>query len=241
MNRKTHQIHTQYITWLLVCKITEMLISADRQSFLNTSKWIDEVRTERGGDVIVVLVGNKTDLVDKRWPVLSISLSCGLVQADTTCECLMLTPHSLQTSVHWGRGEQVERTQRHVHRNQRESRVQHQGQVQIFRWHTSLSLSFSQMLWCNAIALDAFVCTSPLNFLIHAAAVPQDRRGAAGDGDALVGQAGGHGGREPEADLQPVQLAAAGGEWMRMLETALALHIRSRLWQAWCYCYAVFQ
>lgn len=63
----------------------------------------------------------------------------------------------------------------------------------------------------------------------RAAAVPQDRRGAAGDGDALVGQAGGHGGREPEADLQPVQLAAAGGEWMRMLETALALHIRSRL------------
>jgi len=39
---------------------------ANRQSFLNTSKWIDEVRTERGGDVIVVLVGNKTDLVDKR-------------------------------------------------------------------------------------------------------------------------------------------------------------------------------
>jgi Ras-related protein Rab-6A len=43
-----------------------MLIPADRQSFLNTSKWIDEVRTERGGDVIIVLVGNKTDLVDKR-------------------------------------------------------------------------------------------------------------------------------------------------------------------------------
>ncbi|KAF3577821.1 hypothetical protein DY000_02035987 [Brassica cretica] len=36
------------------------------QSFLNTAKWIDEVRTERGSDVIVVLVGNKTDLVDKR-------------------------------------------------------------------------------------------------------------------------------------------------------------------------------
>ena len=39
---------------------------ADRQSFQNTSKWIDEVRTERGGDVIIMLVGNKTDLVDKR-------------------------------------------------------------------------------------------------------------------------------------------------------------------------------
>lgn len=39
---------------------------ASRQSFLNTCKWIEEVRTERGSDVIIVLVGNKTDLVDKR-------------------------------------------------------------------------------------------------------------------------------------------------------------------------------
>ncbi|TQE11261.1 hypothetical protein C1H46_003267 [Malus baccata] len=39
---------------------------ADRQSFLNTNKWVEEVRTERGTDVIIVLVGNKTDLVDKR-------------------------------------------------------------------------------------------------------------------------------------------------------------------------------
>lgn len=38
----------------------------DRQSFISTSKWIEDVRTERGNDVIIVLVGNKTDLVDKR-------------------------------------------------------------------------------------------------------------------------------------------------------------------------------
>ena len=38
----------------------------NRQSFLNTNRWIEEVRTERGSDVIIVLVGNKTDLVDKR-------------------------------------------------------------------------------------------------------------------------------------------------------------------------------
>ncbi|KAF2566039.1 hypothetical protein F2Q68_00023932, partial [Brassica cretica] len=44
---------------------------ASRQSFLNTTKWIDEVRTERGSDVIVVLVGNKTDLVDKRYIMIS--------------------------------------------------------------------------------------------------------------------------------------------------------------------------
>ncbi|XLU28391.1 hypothetical protein S245_064457, partial [Arachis hypogaea] len=38
----------------------------DRQPFLNTTKWVEEVRQERGTDVIIVLVGNKTDLVDKR-------------------------------------------------------------------------------------------------------------------------------------------------------------------------------
>jgi len=35
-------------------------------SFNQTSKWIDDVRTERGNDVIIMLVGNKTDLQDKR-------------------------------------------------------------------------------------------------------------------------------------------------------------------------------
>jgi len=38
----------------------------NRTSFLNTSKWIDDVRAERGSDVVIVLVGNKTDLQDRR-------------------------------------------------------------------------------------------------------------------------------------------------------------------------------
>jgi Ras-related protein Rab-6A len=38
----------------------------DANSFHQTSKWIDDVRTERGTDVIIMLVGNKTDLSDKR-------------------------------------------------------------------------------------------------------------------------------------------------------------------------------
>lgn len=39
----------------------------DVNSFQQTSKWIDDVRTERGSDVIIMLVGNKTDLADKRY------------------------------------------------------------------------------------------------------------------------------------------------------------------------------
>lgn len=35
-------------------------------SFQQTNKWIEDVRAERGNDVIIMLVGNKTDLADKR-------------------------------------------------------------------------------------------------------------------------------------------------------------------------------
>ncbi|KAK0218093.1 GTP binding protein [Armillaria gallica] len=42
----------------------------NRQSFLSTTKWIDDVRSERGSDVIIVLVGNKADLSDKRQVTL---------------------------------------------------------------------------------------------------------------------------------------------------------------------------
>eukprot|EP00898_Chlorokybus_atmophyticus_P000681 jgi/Chlat1/1613/Chrsp127S01874 len=39
---------------------------SNRASFLNTTRWVEEVRAERGSDVIIMLVGNKTDLVDRR-------------------------------------------------------------------------------------------------------------------------------------------------------------------------------
>ncbi|SAM04007.1 hypothetical protein [Absidia glauca] len=39
---------------------------SNRESFMNTNKWIDDVRAERGNEAIVVLVGNKTDLNEKR-------------------------------------------------------------------------------------------------------------------------------------------------------------------------------
>lgn len=40
--------------------------SLGRASFANTAKWIEDVRAERGSDVVIMLVGNKTDLSDKR-------------------------------------------------------------------------------------------------------------------------------------------------------------------------------
>ena len=46
--------------------VVVVVVVADRASFLNTSKWIEDVRNERGNDVIMVLVGNKTDASEKR-------------------------------------------------------------------------------------------------------------------------------------------------------------------------------
>ena len=38
----------------------------NRASFLNSEKWIEDVRNERGADVVIMLVGNKTDLAERR-------------------------------------------------------------------------------------------------------------------------------------------------------------------------------
>ncbi|KAL7166666.1 hypothetical protein ACSBR2_037351 [Camellia fascicularis] len=66
---------------------------ASRQSFLNTSKWIEEVCTERGSDVIIVVVGNKTDLVDKRCTLPSqLQRSCeNYIQTPVPCLCSYLS------------------------------------------------------------------------------------------------------------------------------------------------------
>jgi Ras-related protein Rab-6A len=42
---------------------------SSKKTFEQTRKWIDDVRGERGTDVIVVLVGNKTDLGDSKREV----------------------------------------------------------------------------------------------------------------------------------------------------------------------------
>jgi len=91
----------------------------------------------------------------------------------------------------------------------------------------NIKVRFRFLQCLDAFALDGCIGLHLTIHCDHAAAVPQDRRGAAGDGDSLVGEAG-HGGREPEADLRPVQLAAAGGQWMRLLGTNSANSAHTR-------------
>lgn len=38
----------------------------NKTSFQNCDKWIEDVKSERGSDVVIMLVGNKTDMPDKR-------------------------------------------------------------------------------------------------------------------------------------------------------------------------------
>lgn len=52
--------------WLAKWYMVVWRCCEDANSFQQTSKWIDDVRTERGSDVLIMLVGNKTDLSDKR-------------------------------------------------------------------------------------------------------------------------------------------------------------------------------
>ncbi|KAI8142813.1 small GTP binding protein RAB6A [Fennellomyces sp. T-0311] len=74
---KFRSLIPSYIRDSSVCVVVYDI--SNRTSFLNTTKWIDDVRAERGKDVIIVLVGNKTDLNDRR----QVSVEEGENQAKT--------------------------------------------------------------------------------------------------------------------------------------------------------------
>lgn len=50
-------------------------LQLDETSFNNLSKWVEDVRNERGSDAILVIVGNKTDLEEKRFCLATVSQS----------------------------------------------------------------------------------------------------------------------------------------------------------------------
>jgi len=39
---------------------------SDSKTFAQTDRWVSDVRTQRGDEVVIILVGNKTDLNDRR-------------------------------------------------------------------------------------------------------------------------------------------------------------------------------
>ena len=47
--------------------LQNMSLYADDSSFHHTAKWVEDVRGERGKDVIIMLAGNKSDLDCKRF------------------------------------------------------------------------------------------------------------------------------------------------------------------------------
>jgi Ras-related protein Rab-6A len=77
---------------------------------MSTSKWIDDVRSERGNDVIIVLVGNKADLSDKRLvgspvyaPFIDPSFSCRQVTLEeATAKSTQLNVMFMETSAKAG-------------------------------------------------------------------------------------------------------------------------------------------
>jgi Ras-related protein Rab-6A len=54
---------------LLVTYRFILIYSKGSSSFQNVTRWIEYVREERGTDVIIALVGNKTDMADKRYSI----------------------------------------------------------------------------------------------------------------------------------------------------------------------------
>jgi Ras-related protein Rab-6A len=52
-------------------------VVVDRTSFNSTSKWIEDVRAERGDDVVLMLCGNKTDMPAER----KVSVEEGVAKA----------------------------------------------------------------------------------------------------------------------------------------------------------------
>ena len=60
-------------------------------SFQNTRKWLNDVRSERGNDVVIILVGNKTDLSDSRQVSTdegaALAKELGVLFIETSAKC----------------------------------------------------------------------------------------------------------------------------------------------------------
>ena len=187
---------------------------ADRQSFLNTSKWIEEVNTQRGGDVLIFLVGNKTDLVDKRFasvnPVIKIisvyysisidNVSRYKLKKQVSIFCMESTTSLLKLY--------SPDVTRKVSTDEGEAKAQEHGAMFI---ETSAKAGFnikvpspeyyffSPLSFTRRSPPLLIVDCSPNTWWDPAASVPQDRWIPSWNGRSLVSKAGRHGGHKPQA------------------------------------------
>lgn len=78
------------------------------------------MRTERGNDVIIMLVGNKTDLQDKRcWSRIIDLTNFRLISRISSKTFVSSVFQTAQTSLQRGRREEGEGAERDVYRDER--------------------------------------------------------------------------------------------------------------------------
>lgn len=63
-----------------------LILPIDRLSFEGVNPWIDDVRTERGEDVIIMLVGNKTDMAEKRYALSTSKVTSCIIYRQVSTE-----------------------------------------------------------------------------------------------------------------------------------------------------------
>ncbi|KAL3897627.1 MAG: hypothetical protein SGPRY_013015, partial [Prymnesium sp.] len=107
----------------------------NRETFNSTNKWIEDVRAQRGNDVVIVLVGNKTDLTANRQVTSAEIESCAnkqapskqlasnLASALSLLSQLFLPPSPAFHTMHRSG------TGHHVHRNFSKGGFQHQTSI----------------------------------------------------------------------------------------------------------------
>ncbi len=78
---------------LIRSEVTQL---ADRQTFANTTQWMDDVRAERGSDVVIMLVGNKTDLSGSRKVTLEEGQALAKEHSVLFTECSAKEGHHIK-------------------------------------------------------------------------------------------------------------------------------------------------
>lgn len=87
------QVSLQRVT---LSSFSQHFLPAGRQSFTNSTQWMDDVRAERGSDVVIMLVGNKTDLSGSRKVSIEDGQALAKEQGVLFAECSAKEGHHIK-------------------------------------------------------------------------------------------------------------------------------------------------